>query len=124
MLKMKRILVICFIFLILVGCTNNKNNITDDEEFNDLMAEGVIKELYLADENTIGFYISEGNTTNKYTTAYVDITNETKIYDTELNEITANELTEGIYVEVTFYGNVSESYPPSGDASKINIINK
>ncbi|WP_105617153.1 DUF3221 domain-containing protein [Vallitalea okinawensis] len=92
---------------------------------NEVMAEGEIKEIYTADTDITGFFIADGKTegiVNKYNTAYVNITEETKIFNQESNEITVEELEVGMYVEIVFYGSIAESYPPQGSAGIINII--
>lgn len=92
---------------------------------NETMAEGEIKEIYTADTDITGFFIADGKTdatVNKYDTAYVNITEETKIFDRESNEMTVNELEVGMYVEIVFYGPIAESYPPQGNAGIINVI--
>lgn len=119
-----------FCFLLLSSCSKNDENDSskDTEDLStDTTAEGIIKEIYSADNDITGLFIAEGevdeeDAINKYSTAYVNITDKTKVYDLKANEILPEDLQEGMYVQIVFYGSIAESYPPQGNAYTIHII--
>jgi len=85
---------------------------------------GEIKEIYLSEDGTtISGILVEGEVEEDtmYDYASVTIDENTLIYKGE-DEVTIEDLEEGLKVEIVFDGPVAESYPVQGVAERINII--
>ncbi len=89
---------------------------------------GTVKTItYDANNNLVSFLVEGNKETNSSAhaleKAIVSKTGVTKVYigDSE-EEIPANDLTEGMNVEIIYYGNISSSYPVKATARTIRII--
>lgn len=117
---MKRIVCVGLIFvliLLLNGCA--KEGLSQS-----IGIRGKIKEIYLSEDgDTIAGILVEGEVheDTMYDYASVEIDESTSIYRGE-EEVTIEDLEEGLKVEIIFAGPVAESYPVQGVAEMINII--
>lgn len=113
---MKRLLLLLFIIpLIIAACSKETETIG---------IRGWIKEIQMDEEELlIHSILVEGEIEDdtQYDSAYVNITEETKILKDD-KEVNLDVLEEGLMVEVIFDGPVAESYPVQGAAKKIIII--
>ena len=85
---------------------------------------GEIKEVYLSEDGTtISGILVEGELQEDtmYDYASVTIDENTSVYRGE-EEAAAEELEEGLQVEIVFEGPVAESYPVQGLAKEIKIL--
>jgi len=117
---MKKVVFLTIIFMLLLlvyGCT--KEGLSQS-----IGIRGEIKEIYLSEDNTtISGILVEGEVEEDtmYDYANVTIDEKTLIYKGE-EEVTIEDLEEGLKVEIIFDGPVAESYPVQGVAERINII--
>ena len=117
---MKKIVCLTIIFVVLLllyGCA--KEGLSQS-----IGIRGEIKEIYLSEDGTtISGILVEGEVEEDtmYDYASVTIDENTLIYKGE-DEVTIEDLEEGLKVEIVFDGPVAESYPVQGVAERINII--
>lgn len=139
---MKKTLFICLILTLMVvtsACSSKGTDAKEDELMSQesqapiqtepeeiiITASGTLKEIYDADGDITGFFISEGEdkeSSYHYTSAYVNITEETEIMTKNESEAKAEDLKLGQQIEVIFTGPLTKSVPPQGNAETI-IIN-
>ncbi len=112
--------------IVISGCSTNPQ-VPADNVNNEFVSgvNGTITTVSYDDNNNVISILVEGEqeVTDEghfYDKAHVSITDITKIYMGENDEeITANELKEGMNVKVIFYGPVAESYPVQAKAETI-----
>ncbi|NLX62988.1 MAG: DUF3221 domain-containing protein [Tissierellia bacterium] len=116
---MKRLLILglALVFaMVLVGCSG--------EAADTIGIRGEIKEIYTSEDGlTITGILVEGEVQDDtmYDSGSITINEDTEIYMGE-EEVTPEELSVGLMVEIIFDGPVAESYPVQGTAKKIIII--
>ncbi|MCF6465747.1 DUF3221 domain-containing protein [Clostridium sp. Cult2] len=116
---MKKILLILLIFSIILNTTACVKESTES-----IGIRGEIKEIYTDEDSLLVQSIlveGEVHDDTMYDSAHITITNDTEIFKGD-EEVTIEDIEEGLTVEVIFDGAVAESYPVQGIAKKIIII--
>lgn len=124
------ILLISLIFIVISGCSTSSQPPADNN--NNTQVEittgvnGAITNVKNDPNNNVVSIAVEGKqgVTDKvryYDRASVKITGVTKVYNSDNIEISANELKQGMTVDVVFYGAVTETFPVQGNAKTIKI---
>ncbi|HHX24893.1 MAG: DUF3221 domain-containing protein [Tepidanaerobacteraceae bacterium] len=115
----RNIVLLAAIFLLLVsviGCSNSSQD--------SVGIRGEITKITLSEDNRITSILVEGEVESDtvYDKASVRIVEDTVILDNSGQDVSLQELRQGMKVEVVFQGAVAESYPVQGNAKAIRVI--
>lgn len=121
---MRKILLLIIMAALMINVTGCSNDAKDKEQAK-LGIRGQITKVIIDGNKNVTSILVEGKieSDTEYDKANVKIDKDTKIYkEAESNELSVNELKEGIKVEVVFEGPIAESYPVQGKAKTIRLI--
>lgn len=112
------ILLSIFILFGIVGCSRHDSK-------GKVGIRGDIKEIKLSDDKETASILVEGKIyeDTDYDKAMIRVDKKTKIHKLDSKDnISINDLKEGMKVEVIFTGPIAESYPVQGAAEIIRIV--
>jgi beta-N-acetylhexosaminidase len=118
-MDIKKILLLILSLFLLIGAIGCNNDTKDS-----LGIRGDITQIILGDDESVTGILVEGKVESDtvYDKARVGIAKDTVILKTTGQEISPEDLKEGMKVEVVFQGAVAESYPVQGQAKAIRVV--
>lgn len=121
---MKKMLFIALTIMLMlntVGCMKTSDNKNEEK----IGIRGIITEVLMDDGKIVSAIMVEGKVESDtiHDKAKVGIEKRTKITMGNVGQkLSANELKEGMKVEIVFEGPVMESYPVQGKAKTVKVV--